>query len=113
MFPQDQRLRRKRDIALVLRRGRATRNAHLTLRWLTTKLAYPRVTVVIGKTVSKRATVRNRLKRQLRHLLRSELADIHRGVDIMLFVRPSFAKAPQLEQHATLKDVLQRSRLTT
>ena len=45
--------------------------------------------ISISKKVSKRAVVRNRIKRQLRAIIRDRLTAIHPGWQIVIVVRPS------------------------
>ena len=81
MFPREQRLRRHRDIQQILKTGLRLSTPALMLRYLPNRRTKPRVTVVVGTTVSKRAVVRNRLKRQLRHVLMAELKGRSVGFD--------------------------------
>ncbi|OGL85943.1 ribonuclease P protein component [Candidatus Uhrbacteria bacterium RIFCSPLOWO2_02_FULL_48_12] len=111
MFPKKRRLRHRRDINFLLRRGRQINVPGLTLRFLPTANSYPRATVVAGVAVSKKATVRNRLKRQVRHLLASEIKLLNRGVDIMLTIRPPLLKLTKDERLAAVKEALRRARL--
>ena len=111
MFPRGRRLRRRRDIYLVLRGSRPINVLGLTLRTRYTTNSFPRSTVVVGSAVSKRATVRNRIKRQLRHQLAVELKSLRRGVDLMLIVRTPLLKQTSAERLATLRTVLRRARL--
>lgn len=71
----------------------------------------PRVTVVVSVAVAKRATVRNRLKRQVRHLLRQELQDrdvLGRGVDLMVSPRVAILREPKEVRQRALRELLSR-----
>jgi ribonuclease P protein component len=92
MFPRERRLARHRDIQRILKTGRRVSTPALMMRHLPNERTYPRVTVVVGTAVSKRATVRNKLKRQLRELLRHELKGVAVGADIMLSTRAAALK---------------------
>lgn len=111
MFPRDQRLRYKRDIVAVLKRGRIFRNSFFMVRVLANRLPHPRTTVVISTAVSKRANIRNKIKRQLRHILINELKNINRGFDLMVSVRPTVLKISLEERRRALLDLLWRARL--
>ena len=110
MFPREKRLRRRKDIGLLLRRGRQVNTSGITLRFRLTTNSYPRSTVVAGLAVSKKAVIRNRAKRQLRHLLAAEIKYLTRGVDIMLTIRPPFLKQTKGERLAALQEALRRAR---
>ncbi|KKU48691.1 ribonuclease P protein component [Candidatus Uhrbacteria bacterium RIFCSPLOWO2_12_FULL_46_10] len=110
MFPQERRLGRRKDISLVLRRGRQINIPGLTLRFRRTNNTLPRCTVVVGTVVSKKAVIRNRLKRQMRHLLAAEIKSLNYGVDIMLTIRPPLLSKTKKERLVILKEALRRAR---
>lgn len=111
MFPRNRRLRHRRDIVALLQCGRLFQAPHLTLRVRPTTLTRPRATVVVGTRVSKRATVRNRLKRQLRALLVTEFIGLARGIDVMVSARVSSVHASRDELRAALHALLRRAGL--
>ena len=111
MFPRGSRLRRKKDIAAVLSRGLRVGTPALTLRMINTKFDHPKITVVVGTVVSKKATVRNRVKRQLRHILAAELKSVTRGVDLMFTIRISFLNMSGPERLSLVHSILKRARL--
>lgn len=114
MFPRERRLRRYRDIQLVLRRGHMVRVPGLSLRYRRTNaVAYPRATVVVGTVVAKRATVRNRLKRHLRQLLVRDLNNIKGGFDFMLTAHPPILTLPIARRRILLQELLRRARLNS
>lgn len=69
MFPRDQRLTRQKDVQRVYKHGISAGSRWLFIRSLQNKLNTPRMTVIIGKKVAKRAVDRNRLKRLVRQSL--------------------------------------------
>lgn len=111
MFPKERRLRRRSDINTLLRRGRQINIPGMTLRYFFSRHTHPLSTVVVGAVVSKKATVRNRLKRQLRHWLAAEIKSLNRGVNIMLTIRPPYLKLTNKERQVILKEALRRAHL--
>lgn len=69
MFPRHQRLTRQRDVQRVYRGGASAASRWLFVRMLPNRYPHPRITVVIGKKVAKKAVERNRLKRLVRESL--------------------------------------------
>lgn len=69
MFPQAWRLTRKRDLDRVYKQGQSAATKSLFIRALPNRLDHPRLTVVIGKKIAKKAVIRNRLKRLIRQSL--------------------------------------------
>lgn len=100
MLPGPHRLTRRRDFAAVYRSGRRLGSRTLTLRVTRRREAGPtRFGFVVGTKVSKAATVRNRIKRQLRHLVRARLPNIPPSLDAVLSYHggPNVT-GPELEQ---------------
>jgi ribonuclease P protein component len=96
MLPPINRLRHPEDSATVYRRGSRCHGAHLTLRALSVKgteevqtLMPTRFGISISQKVSKRAVVRNRVKRQIRAALRQMLPRILSGWCVVIVVRPT------------------------
>ncbi len=76
MFPRASRLHTTQEILTVFRRGEKIRRGALTLYYL--PHSETRVTVIVDTKLSKKAVVRNKLKRQLRTLLKqAELPQGH------------------------------------
>ena len=109
MFPRALRLSRRRDIERVLKTGRRLSTPLMTVRHLPNGLAKPRVTVVVGTVVSKRAVARNRIKRQTRHELRQLLGGLQVGVDLMISLKPAILKTASQERQSSLRYLLERA----
>ncbi|MDO8425042.1 MAG: ribonuclease P protein component [bacterium] len=88
MLPAQHRLRNKRDVERVSRKGRPAFARTLTVRHVANNLPVVRATAVAGLKVSKRATQRNRVKRLIRESLRREfLTRIPPGHDIVVYAK--------------------------
>lgn len=87
MFKRTNRLVGEKAIQQVYKSGKAYRHQNFTLRYLALT-ASPRLTVVVSTKVSKKAVIRNKLKRLLREHLRLRLADLKPG-DYLVVVNPS------------------------
>ncbi|MFO0704685.1 MAG: ribonuclease P protein component [Candidatus Andersenbacteria bacterium] len=99
MLAKQYRLRRARDIARA-KRGRILKNADFGLRVSPTSARLPaasahsRATVVVAKSVAKRAVDRNRIKRQVRALLAQPLQRLQPARDLVLTVKaPALGKS--------------------
>jgi ribonuclease P protein component len=103
MLPKDHRLWHPQDFKAVYARGVHRKTSHLTLRALRcspqpeaqiseisnqTQRA-TRIGISISQKVSKRAVVRNRIKRQIRAAFRQLLSKLSNGWDIVIVVKPT------------------------
>ena len=106
-LPKQNRLKASRDFSKVYRKGKRASTKHLAVRALKQLDALnksgnqneqsagssPALSscfgISISKKVSKRAVVRNRIKRQIRSVIRDRLPNILPGWQVVIVVRPS------------------------
>ncbi|HEX6512809.1 MAG TPA: ribonuclease P protein component [Chloroflexota bacterium] len=110
MLSQDKRLTRKADFDRVFAAGGAAHHELISLRAAPNELARVRVGIMCGKRVGG-AVVRNRARRRLREAVRSLLAKIAPGWDILLVIRPPGASATVAEFVYALEELLRRRQL--
>ncbi len=121
MLPKPYRLRLSRDFSRVYQSGRKAVSPHLVVRVLKrTQEAQPervepsfcahaspeplRVGIVVSQKVSKRAVVRNRLKRQIRAIMATLIPDLPPNLWIVINLRPG---ADQCEYGEFLRELKQ------
>ena len=108
MLPKHIRLRRSREFSQVYRQGRNAVSAHLVVRVsslpATPSEPMPRLGIVVGLKVHKRAVVRNRLKRQVRAALRTLLPRLKPSLWVVINLRP---EAVQCEYGEFLRELEQ------
>ncbi|NJK36185.1 MAG: ribonuclease P protein component [Oscillatoriales cyanobacterium SM2_2_1] len=139
MLPKQHRLRRSKDFAKVYRYGKKAVSAHLVLRTLTLakpqndgaeavseplaalppstplKGAAVQIGIVVSQKVSKRAVVRNRLKRQIRSAMNHLLPGLRPDSWVVINVRPGADECEygeflrELEQLLTKLEVIHGS----
>lgn len=113
MIARPHRVRTDRDIKRIFRTGRKYGVSELTFFVLPNRVERPRFAVVVGGTVSKKAVVRNRLKRQVRDVLRRAVVNgaIAAPQDMVVMVRPSFAALPDSKRVLFVEQLLLRLHL--
>ncbi|RMF22136.1 MAG: ribonuclease P protein component [Cyanobacteria bacterium J083] len=92
-LPKQHRLTKRQDFSLVYRQGIRHRSQHLLLRALAEKKHSPsnsptRFGISISQKVSKKAVVRNRIKRQIRAAILELLPLVKPGWKIVIVVLP-------------------------
>lgn len=88
MLPSPHRLSRAGEIEGVFRRGRRAQGACLFIKALANGGEHTRYAVVVSRKVSKRAVVRNRLRRIIREELRLLLPSSAPGFDVVITLLP-------------------------
>lgn len=84
MLPPDHRLRKTKEIERVWKRGRSFFGPMLQVKAFPNGGAVTRFAVVVGTAASKRAVRRNLVKRRVREILRSHLAEVPPGYDVIV-----------------------------
>ena len=104
MLARQNRLRSASDIARVYKRGSyGGSGGTLSAKMAPSGRRVSRIVVVVGKKVSKRAVVRNRIRRRLIGSLASHWATVTPGYDIVVSVHADISELPAaaLEDHLT------------
>jgi ribonuclease P protein component len=99
------RLSRSRDFDAVYRQGRSVSTRFLTLYWFQRPetLGDPRLGFAVPKAVGN-AVVRNRIKRQLREIVRGRLDRVPTTNDYVLVVRRGLPEAAEANGHVWLEE---------
>jgi ribonuclease P protein component len=105
------RLQKKSDIDSVFKKGKSFREGLILLKVLKTGLESSRFAFVISHKVSKKATVRNKLRRRLKNIFQNSLKD-GKGMsaDILVIAFPGLEKKEYKELGETVERVFKRAR---
>jgi ribonuclease P protein component len=89
MLPRPHRLSAQRDVKRVSSCGRPVFSSNFTIRCAPNRIGRLRATVVAGLKVSKRSTVRNRVKRLIREAIQRNLVSIRADADLVVYAKPA------------------------
>ncbi len=64
---------------------------------------------IISTKISKKAVVRNRIKRIFAECLRLKLNDIKKGLDIVFLIKPNVIKASKLELEKEIYEIIAKN----
>ncbi|MFC1638675.1 ribonuclease P protein component [Patescibacteria group bacterium] len=87
MIPKEHRLITKADFARLFKRGRVVHTRGISLKLAKNKRDLTRFGIVISAKVSKKAVVRNKIRRRLRTSVGRRLERIAPGYDAAIMVR--------------------------
>lgn len=82
------RLKKNKDFEKVLKEGKGFKEDFLYLKVKKNNLKSSRFGFVVSKKFSKKATIRNKIKRRLSELVRTKLPRIKKGIDIVIIIIP-------------------------
>ena len=92
MLSQKNRLVKEKDFQKIFKKGKGVKEGPLTFKWLLNNRKVIRFAFVVSRKVSKRAVVRNSIKRSLREKTRLMLSSLRGGVEAVVIANPGAEK---------------------
>jgi ribonuclease P protein component len=86
------RIKKKKDFELIFKNSKSFKNNIFILKIAKNDLGISRVGLVISKKVSKKAVIRNKIRRRLSEAVKLEINNIKAGMDLVLIVLPEAEK---------------------
>jgi len=114
MLPRNNRLSKNKDFEAVIKQGRSFSFANIVLKVRKNDAFQTRLGVVVGLRFSKKAVLRNRIRRQIRKILHQELELLSKGVDIAVIVKKQDKEKVDMPEIAdAIRGVLKKANLIT
>jgi len=111
MLPAENRLKKRKDFEYVFKRGKGFEEEVLILKIVDNNLENPRFGFVVSQKVSKKAVVRNKIKRRLREIVRKRLPSIKKKVDGVLIARPGIERKTFVELEKIVENLFNEAKL--
>jgi len=92
MLKKKYRLNKNKEFNQLFKRGSSAYGLGLGLKIMPNGLDCGRIAFLVSKKVSKRAVVRNLLKRRLREIIRTDWLDKLKGHDVVIICLPKSAE---------------------
>jgi ribonuclease P protein component len=105
------RLKKSKEIERTAKCGRSVFLRDLGIKYAPNNLSLSRFAVVVGLKVHKKATKRNRIKRQIREIVRLSLSKIKSGFDVLILTKPSIIGKKHNEISDEIFEALQKAKL--
>ena len=102
MLPREYKLKRDNDFKKVFKQGKYYRGNFIGIKFLVNNLKFSRFAFVIGLKISKKAVIRNRIRRQLEEITRLNFDKIKKSFDIVIMVESKIIK----EDHQIIEQEL-------
>jgi len=88
MLPKENRLKKKKDFEKLFKDGMSFQEKFLALKINKNNLSNNRFGFIVSKKISKKAVVRNKIKRQFREIVRKEINNYRKGFDVAVIALP-------------------------
>jgi ribonuclease P protein component len=111
MLPKKHRFVKEGDFKKIFARGRRVRGQYTQLVFMKNRFGYNRIAVVVSTKVSKKAVLRNTLRRRVYEHVRRRLLDMQQGVDCVVRVFPAAVDAPRKEFNQSIEALLLKAGL--
>ncbi len=111
MLQKRNRLTSERDFGRIFKKGKTTHGNALSVRAVRNNLPESRVAFVVSTKVSKKAVVRNLLKRRLREAVRKRVGDLAPGLDIVIMTKAQTLTLPPADLRQSLDNLLKKANL--
>ena len=111
MLPKENRLRNKKDFDRISTRGRQVSGNFLILKFQSNELNLARIGFVVSKKVSKKAVLRNKVKRRLREAVKRELVSLKPGFDLVFFTRREIKDREFSDIQQAVKQLFEKAKL--
>ena len=112
MLPKVNRLKKENDFSNVLRAGRKIKGNSLILKFRGTDSGQTRFGVAVSKKVSKKATVRNKIRRRMLAVCGMNIVRIKKNIDVVLLALPGMETKNFSEIKAIIENTFSKAGIT-
>lgn len=91
MLSKQYRLKKRSDFQEVWRLGTKAKGQLIIMRAHQTSNECPRFAFIVSKKVSKKAVIRNRIKRTITEVVRQNISSVKGGYDVIVVALPQIA----------------------
>lgn len=112
MLPDKNRLKKKKDFEKVFKEGKGFKEDPLILKVKKNKSKKLRFGFVVSRKVSKKAVVRNKIKRRLREVIKERIKKINGNFDIIIITLPAAEKKGFQEFRTIIEKLFKEADIT-
>lgn len=111
MLAEKNRLKKKKDFEAVFKKSKTFKEGFLILKTTENNDKESRLGFVVSQKISKKAVIRNKIKRRLREIIRLKIknSQISGGKDIILISLPGIEKIGLFETEKLIEKLLKKS----
>ena len=111
MLAKKNRLTKKKDFENVFKRGRSFKENFLIFKIIENHLGKSRFGFVVSQKISKKAILRNKIKRRISESVRCKIGKLKKGIDGILIALPKIGEKDFLEIDETIKELFKRAKI--
>ncbi len=109
MLPFENRIKKRKDFENIFKNGELLYSDILTVKFLKNNLSRTRFGFIVSKKISKKAVLRNSIKRKLREQIRLRLPNFKKGFDIIIIAKKEIIKKNSEEIGTDFEELFSRN----
>ena len=109
MLNAKNRLKKRKEFGYIYKKGTKVYGQHLCIFFVPSKISTPKIGISVANKVGN-AVVRNKLKRQIRHIMREFVPKI-RNVNLIIMVYPEIVGTTFINLHNNIQKTLQKGKI--
>jgi ribonuclease P protein component len=111
MLPKNNRLKKTAEIKKVFKDGRFFKESFLILKTTKNKLDKSRFGFIVSQKISRKAVIRNKIKRRLRAIVMKNLKTVKTGTDNLVITLPGIEKKDFSNTEQTVNNLFKKAKL--
>lgn len=111
MLPKINRLRKKQDFDRVFKKSITVKTGYFVFKAAKNDLGIKRVAFIVSQKVSKKAVIRNQIRRRLSAATNLEFKNIKEGADMVFIALPQIKEADSQKINKEVFSALNKARL--
>ncbi len=109
MLPREYRLTKKKDFENVFKKGKTLKEEFLLLKIAKNNSKKVRFGFIVSQKISKKATIRNKIKRKISELIRQNIKRFKKGIDGIIITLPGIEKQDFKKGKETLEKIFKKA----
>lgn len=111
MLARCNRLKENKDFKGIFKKGKGLKEKFLFVKIKNNGMDLNRFGFIVSKKVSKKAVIRNKIKRRLREIIKARIAKMKQGYDIIILVYPEIKEKSFLEIENIVDKIFKKVKL--
>ena len=111
MLAKINRIKKKKDFETIFKNSKSFKNNLFIFKIMKNNLGLNRFGFVVSQKVSKKAVIRNKVKRRLSEIIKAEEKNIKSGIDLIIITLPGSEKKDFSELKEAVSDALIKAKL--
>lgn len=109
MLPSKNRLNKKKDFENIFRKGKNFKEGFLLLKIAKGESGQSRYGFIVSQKISKKAVIRNKVRRRLSEITGKEMKNLKVGMDVVIIALPGAERSSFLETEKVIKKLFKKA----